>query len=407
MTRVRLSDRESEAAHERRKEMAKQDSWLLISEGKERHLSEAQIRAGLAAGTIKAGATVSMEGIGAAPVETVFPGVPSQSSLEDRIQRSVEKCTKQEETAFRVHLEAYLKRLSWFFSIVGVIVSILLGGSIYNSTHSVKSTEKYAKQEIASIASQIIYGVNEEVNQNTANLIENSFLEMSTATTTMQDSLIVEGSKAISDAHQQQKAAVLRQFSEETKSELRRQLIAAYEESYKAFAEDPNMLKRLAEKWQLPPGMIMPFAGAMEDRPDGWLSCDGVIIPQGEEYEALRDLIGENTPDLRGMFLRGAGQHNESKYRYTGDQNRLVGSAQPYATAPPRNNFVANLEHRHDYARAVSGRVRAGGTEEPRNTEGRATTNDALSEGQNTSEGGGDEETRPNNYAVNFIIKAF
>ena len=32
------------------------------------------------------------------------------------------------------------------------------------------------------------------------------------------------------------------------------------------------------------------------------LLCDGSLIPSGSEYDALRALVGVNTPDLRDMF---------------------------------------------------------------------------------------------------------
>lgn len=64
-----------------------------------------------------------------------------------------------------------------------------------------------------------------------------------------------------------------------------------------------------------PAGMIMPFAGPVENIPAGWLLCDGSAVSRSE-YANLYDAIGVcwgtgdnattfNLPDLRGMFLRG------------------------------------------------------------------------------------------------------
>ena len=64
-----------------------------------------------------------------------------------------------------------------------------------------------------------------------------------------------------------------------------------------------------------PAGMISPFAGPVENIPDGWMLCDGSEISR-TEYANLYNAIGVawgtgngsttfNLPDLRGMFLRG------------------------------------------------------------------------------------------------------
>jgi hypothetical protein len=52
-----------------------------------------------------------------------------------------------------------------------------------------------------------------------------------------------------------------------------------------------------------PVGSIQAYYGTTD--PDGWLICDGRSTPTGSEYNALRALVGDKIPDLRGMFLRG------------------------------------------------------------------------------------------------------
>lgn len=190
-----------------------------------------------------------------------------------------------------------------------------------------------------------------------------------------------------------------------------------------------------SQVFAVPAGSIVPYGGSIleqDDVPDGWLLCDGSVIPDGEHYGALRELLRStawgNTgaqvrlPDLRGMFLRGvddpdgpagtewdpAGRDpdaDERKHPTLDQFSQLIGSVQDYATALPRVDFWANLRHRHGYRRAVRGDVRAGGTEDPRNNDGSTNTDPALSEAQVTNEGGGDTETRPKNAYVNFIIK--
>lgn len=64
-----------------------------------------------------------------------------------------------------------------------------------------------------------------------------------------------------------------------------------------------------------PAGVIVPFAGEVEQIPVGWMLCDGSEISRSE-YANLYNAIGVcwgsgdgsttfNLPDLRGMFLRG------------------------------------------------------------------------------------------------------
>ncbi|BDD12018.1 hypothetical protein FUAX_44500 (plasmid) [Fulvitalea axinellae] len=54
----------------------------------------------------------------------------------------------------------------------------------------------------------------------------------------------------------------------------------------------------------VPPGTIMAYI-AGNTAPSGWQICDGSAVPSGT---ALRNMGVTNTPDLRGMFLRGAGR---------------------------------------------------------------------------------------------------
>lgn len=61
-----------------------------------------------------------------------------------------------------------------------------------------------------------------------------------------------------------------------------------------------------------PTGSIMPFVGTTA--PEGWALCDGASIASVADGAALRDLIGDFTPDLRGMFLRGAGTNAKTGY---------------------------------------------------------------------------------------------
>ncbi|MFY0686332.1 MAG: tail fiber protein [Cyclobacteriaceae bacterium] len=63
-----------------------------------------------------------------------------------------------------------------------------------------------------------------------------------------------------------------------------------------------------------PPGVILPFAGALGNMPTGYLACDGtsvLVADYPELYAAIGDAWGGdggtnfNLPDLRGQFMRG------------------------------------------------------------------------------------------------------
>ena len=53
----------------------------------------------------------------------------------------------------------------------------------------------------------------------------------------------------------------------------------------------------------VPLGTIISHASV--NPPAGYLLCNGTAIPAGAQYDPLRQLIGANTPDLNGYFLRG------------------------------------------------------------------------------------------------------
>lgn len=44
-----------------------------------------------------------------------------------------------------------------------------------------------------------------------------------------------------------------------------------------------------------------------------WLDCDGKPIPSPSDYDKLRLLVGNNTPDFTGLFLRGRGSRSYSQ----------------------------------------------------------------------------------------------
>lgn len=160
----------------------------------------------------------------------------------------------------------------------------------------------------------------------------------------------------------------------------------------------------------VPTGTIVAYIGTVA--PTGWLICDGGAIPNTPYYANLRAFLGNNTPALQAMFLRGAGSGN-------GKIGPAVMGAQ--MDSFQSHNHVVNLNtnaagaHNHstnfyndDYNNSGNGTpngtglIRDGGPSYtiPTNTAGNHTHN-VYGDTYTT----GDTETRPINWGVNWIIK--
>ena len=129
--------------------------------------------------------------------------------------------------------------------------------------------------------------------------------------------------------------------------------------------------------------------------PLGWLLCDGSAVPEGSQYDKLRALVNGKLPDLRGVFLRGAGQNGEAAYRYEGDASRAIGSLQ-------LDEFKAHVHAFDDFTfsenNGVPGKAwGSAGKSDIDNSPGSPFKHETA------AAGGG--ETRPKNAAVNWIIK--
>lgn len=167
-----------------------------------------------------------------------------------------------------------------------------------------------------------------------------------------------------------------------------------------------------------PAGIIMAFGGT--SAPTGFLACDGSAVSQ-TTYAALYAAIGAtwNTggegagnfrlPNLRGAFLRGSGTSSLDP-----SSPRSVGTFQ--AEAYLNHNHTASSSvsdpgHAHSYTTPTGGAVAvsAGGlpinnTGTAGSTTGGSGTGISVSTSVATSTTGG-TETRPDNYAVLYIIK--
>ncbi|HIJ64659.1 MAG TPA: tail fiber protein [Candidatus Hydrogenedentes bacterium] len=198
----------------------------------------------------------------------------------------------------------------------------------------------------------------------------------------------------------------------------------------------PSLATRLARLEQgdaRRAGVIEAFAGPKDKRPAGWLLCDGDVYEK-EKYRNLFDAIGThwgdgsgdgktfNVPDLRGMFLRGVAHGSENdpgrnERTPSGPEGKsdAVGSKQEYASALPRDpwkafkteaetgmhghGMKASKEHRPD--KVIRG-VLASGQLSKHWVD---VIDKKGGKHEHTISRGGDEETRPRNVYVNWIIK--
>ena len=167
-----------------------------------------------------------------------------------------------------------------------------------------------------------------------------------------------------------------------------------------------------------PAGIVMAFAGTTA--PAGFLTCDGSVVSQST-YASLYAAIGAvwNTggegvgnfrlPDLRGAFIRGSGTSSLDP-----SSPRSVGTFQ--AEAYLNHNHTASSSvsdpgHAHSYTAggtsplAYQAGFTAGSNSNPSGqTTGGSGTGISVSTSVATSTTGG-TETRPDNYALLYIIK--
>ena len=171
----------------------------------------------------------------------------------------------------------------------------------------------------------------------------------------------------------------------------------------------------------VPTGSIMPFVGTTA--PTGWVLCNGQSLAGVTGSENLIVLIGNNAPDLRGMFLRGAGTNTVSGYETnvgptlnTRQQDDNLSHAHTSGTLVNSNggSHTHGVPHTYDHDNDSPHQVRvtaayskpfpSAGTYYDEN---RMPTSDA---GNHThtitgSTGLQGTESRPVNFGVNYIIK--
>lgn len=185
----------------------------------------------------------------------------------------------------------------------------------------------------------------------------------------------------------------------------------------------------------MPIGSIVAFAGPVEKIPNGWLLCDGKKYDRTDQkYVALFNAIGSswggdgvnkfNVPDLVGRFLRGADQvgardPGPREASNPGGHDAGVGSVQrqsflshshaAHTTSDGTHNHQITIDRNNMCGSNATHDVDGGGDKfnaDPNLGSIAARTNGDGNHGHDIVVGPtGDNETRPINAAVLWIIK--
>lgn len=178
-----------------------------------------------------------------------------------------------------------------------------------------------------------------------------------------------------------------------------------------------------------PVGGVVAYAGTIDlEHPlkPSWMFCDGRPLSK-TEYPELFAAIGTNygvgadsagvkvaqrdfnLPNYQGYFLRGA-DLTKSVDKGPRSAGGGVGGREEFATALPTKSFTTDLQGQHTHTvNFETGASRNTGT--TRNTVANPSVGGALpstgpaGQHQHTITGGGDQETRPVNISVNWIIR--
>lgn len=171
----------------------------------------------------------------------------------------------------------------------------------------------------------------------------------------------------------------------------------------------------------VPTGAIMPFIGTVA--PNGWLLCNGssfasLDVAITANLKAL--LGGTTTPNLNGMFLRGAGSTPDNlhtgpllKSVQQDDFKKHLHSVSITTTSAGIHNHNENNDG-YNKVLVMDNKYTVGGTDnnngsgqEPNLVYSKTIANDGAHTHNVSGSTGetGTTETRPINYGVNYIIK--
>jgi len=176
---------------------------------------------------------------------------------------------------------------------------------------------------------------------------------------------------------------------------------------------DVKFLELVANKIpKFPTGTIVAYWGKVENgttlEREGWLLCNGQPIRQESKFKDLIDLVGKETPDLRGMFLRGLDSRNSGGHSgIDPDRPRTIGSVQESVNMEHLHYMFANKTRNlsldvNQLTESASVMKAAQIGNDSRNYQ---LTKTDISPTLGQTSKSGSSESRPINVAVNYIIK--
>lgn len=168
----------------------------------------------------------------------------------------------------------------------------------------------------------------------------------------------------------------------------------------------------------VPTGAIMPFTGKVA--PLGWVFCDGQDLNRVEGTTALKLIVGDLAPDLRGMFLRGTGTNSVNSQNGPALLATQLDAIKSHDSSGETNEDGIHMHTIGDYYPNNTTGNPNGATDTDSKTTNDARrywrgTQESITRSTGSSEGKhshkvttsytGLKETRPVNYGVNYIIK--
>jgi len=185
----------------------------------------------------------------------------------------------------------------------------------------------------------------------------------------------------------------------------------------------------------VPTGSIVAFRGEEDDLPSGWILCDGSSFPDDSFHEKLKSFLGATSvPDLRGLFLRGTGSYVNDNSKSGPSLNEVQDDAFVSHNHPINLTTSTNGNHAHQVTNTswhdgndgqeylIGAKINGAGNQTTTTQSGGSFINvggvmvpipDRMSvspEHNHSFDGdvgtaGSNDETRPANYGINYIIK--
>jgi microcystin-dependent protein len=168
----------------------------------------------------------------------------------------------------------------------------------------------------------------------------------------------------------------------------------------------------------VPTGSIMPYMGVTA--PVGWALCDGNVLPS--TATVLIAMVGTVAPDLRGMFLRGAGTSAITEYASNNKgpnlKERQGDGFKEHLHTANANGLKTSEAGLHNHKNGdYKYLLRSDNYNTATGTDTSTGQPDLVNKGEMSDNGNhthaitgstdntGINETRPVNYGVNYIIK--